>query len=294
MSCNYVHPGPLDSSLLTFQVHHRSESVWANQEYKAQLSCVHYARGAFRNMRMNDRVEELLRQSGFITITCLRHMKLDHHLITALVERWRPEVHAFHMPFGEVTISLQDVEVLLELKIDGRPLIGKIEKNKGDRLVQIQTFLGFTPRDDAYSHALPICCRAGQAIWTARVPLLFFFYAVEWHYPDRVCRQFGGYQDIPSHVEYDHNLHKLDGRTKNEDWGVFHHAYVALWENRTHQLVPIGPHSPLGPYVTLAYEHWFYRVGRRLIGNPDHRQTVGYLQTAPSYISTVELISLFN
>nr|GMD83727.1 serine/threonine-protein phosphatase 7 long form homolog [Ipomoea batatas] len=98
-----------------------------------------------------------------------------------------------------------------------------------------------------------------QAIWTARVPLLFF-YAVEWHYPDRVCRQFGGYQDIPSHVEYDHNLHKLDGRTKNEDCGVFHHAYVALWENRTHQLVPIGTHSPLGPYVTLAYEHWFYRV----------------------------------
>nr|GMD04303.1 serine/threonine-protein phosphatase 7 long form homolog [Ipomoea batatas]GME05902.1 serine/threonine-protein phosphatase 7 long form homolog [Ipomoea batatas] len=31
-------------------------------------------------------------------------------------------------------------------------------------------------------------------------------------------------------------------------------------------------------------------VGRRLIGNPDHRQTVGYLQTSPSYISTVEAL----
>nr|GMD34188.1 serine/threonine-protein phosphatase 7 long form homolog [Ipomoea batatas] len=233
MSRNYVHPGPLDSSLLTFQVHHRSELVWANQEYKAQLSCVHYARGAFRNMRMNDRVEELLRQSCFITITCLRHMKLDHHLITALVERWRPEVHAFHIPFGETRC---------------------------------------------------LCVVVASKLFGRHEYLYFFFYAVEWHYPDRVCRQFGGYQDIPSHAKYDHNLHRLDGRTKNEDWGVFHHAYVALWENRTHQLVPIGPHSPLGPYVTLAYEHWFYRVGRRLIGNPDHRQTVGYLQTTPSYV----------
>nr|GMD39314.1 serine/threonine-protein phosphatase 7 long form homolog [Ipomoea batatas] len=228
MSRNYVHPGPFDSSLLTFQVHHRSESVWANQEYKAQLSCVHYARGAFRNMRMNDRVEELLRQSGFITITCLRHMKLDHHLITALVERWRPEVHAFHMPFGEVTITLQDVEVLLGLKIDGRPLIGKIEKNKGDRsLCRVARF----------DQSVVGGCLILLQLWAwERLPFtrpggVLPVLQNDAPYAARVCRQFGGYQDIHSHVEYDHNLYKLDGRTKNEDWGVFHHAYVALWEN---------------------------------------------------------------
>nr|GMC68148.1 serine/threonine-protein phosphatase 7 long form homolog [Ipomoea batatas] len=82
----------------------------------------------------------------------------------------------------------------------------------------------------------------------ARVPLLSFF-VVEWHYPDRVLRKFGGYQDIPSYVEFDHNLHKLDGRTWNEDLDVFHHAYVALWEDREQYVVPFGPHAPLGPYV---------------------------------------------
>ena len=36
-----------------------------------------------------------------------------------MVERWRPETHCFHLPFGEVSITLQDVQALFGLRIDG-------------------------------------------------------------------------------------------------------------------------------------------------------------------------------
>nr|GMD12801.1 serine/threonine-protein phosphatase 7 long form homolog [Ipomoea batatas] len=83
--------------------------------------------------------------------------------------------------------------------------------------------------------ALPEFSRDGQHIWTARVPLLYFF-AVEWHYPDRVCRQFGGYQEIPASVEYDHQLHKYDGRQRSEQWDIFHYEFVQMWEQRNERV----------------------------------------------------------
>ena len=52
----------------------------------------------------------------------------NHGLITALVERWRLKTHTFHMPHGEVTITLQDVEVLFGLPFNGKAVVGSTEK----------------------------------------------------------------------------------------------------------------------------------------------------------------------
>ncbi|CAI0551354.1 unnamed protein product [Linum tenue] len=46
-------------------------------------------------------------------------MNPDASLITALVERWRPETSTFHLPFGEITITSEDVVTLSGLAIDG-------------------------------------------------------------------------------------------------------------------------------------------------------------------------------
>ena len=51
-------------------------------------------------------------------------MDLDHALITALVERWRSEMHSFHLPHGEMTIMLQDMEVIMGVPVDGLLVVG--------------------------------------------------------------------------------------------------------------------------------------------------------------------------
>ncbi|KAL0379153.1 UNVERIFIED_CONTAM: Serine/threonine-protein phosphatase 7 long form [Sesamum radiatum] len=56
---------------------------------------------------------------GFLGVLQCGHIEIDTHLITALVERWRPETHTFHFSVGEATITLQDIAVIWALPVEG-------------------------------------------------------------------------------------------------------------------------------------------------------------------------------
>ena len=80
---------------------------------------------AFMSMwRMDIRIQPYVIRSGFYGIFRLGHIAIDWPLITSLVERWRPETHTFHVPVGEMTITLQDVAILLGLRIHGPAVTG--------------------------------------------------------------------------------------------------------------------------------------------------------------------------
>ena len=74
--------------------------------------------------RMDPRIRPYVIHVGFYGIYRLGHIMIDWSLITCLVERWRPETHTFHVPVREMTITLQDVAIILGLRIDGPAITG--------------------------------------------------------------------------------------------------------------------------------------------------------------------------
>ena len=63
--------------------------------------------------------------------------------VTAMVDRWRPETYSFHLPCGEMTVTLEDAAVILGLPIRGQPVTGNCDPaGWQDRVTE---FLGVVP-----------------------------------------------------------------------------------------------------------------------------------------------------
>ncbi|KAL8537786.1 hypothetical protein ACS0TY_012790 [Phlomoides rotata] len=99
-------------------------------------------------VRLHPRVLDLLYDMGFYHVARCGVMVIDAHLITALVERWRPETHTFHFPIGETTVTLQDVAIIWGLHIDGQPLpIDEHNYMDDEWSWYCIEYLGFAPLD---------------------------------------------------------------------------------------------------------------------------------------------------
>ncbi|QHO18961.1 uncharacterized protein DS421_11g324930 [Arachis hypogaea] len=90
-----------------------------------------------QGMRLDEKYVPYLQMSRLYHLARLndRWFRLDEPLVSAFVERWHPETHTFYMPFGECTITLQDVTYQLGLPVDRRyellgvlPLANQIQK----------------------------------------------------------------------------------------------------------------------------------------------------------------------
>ncbi|KAL5170588.1 Protein MAIN-LIKE 1 [Glycine soja] len=87
--------GPRDPSVLTSFAEHVAHAVWCGQ------------------------IEGLVAATGLSPLIDCSVITGDPGLISAFVERWHSETSTFHLPVGELTITLDDVSSILHLSITG-------------------------------------------------------------------------------------------------------------------------------------------------------------------------------
>ena len=88
--------------------------------------------------------DELLRSTGLRDLAMCGYSVVNWGMINAFVERWHHETSSFHLPHGEMTITLDDVSCLLHIPIRGTFLShDRISKEEALDLLVEQ--LGVTP-----------------------------------------------------------------------------------------------------------------------------------------------------
>ncbi|CAN1181803.1 Serine/threonine-protein phosphatase 7 long form homolog [Linum perenne] len=82
----------------------------------------HTCRNSKKIVDYDPRFESILSDIGLDSLRDALKLTPDLELITALVERWRPETNTFHLYGGEATITLEDVHFITGLSVDGLPV----------------------------------------------------------------------------------------------------------------------------------------------------------------------------
>ncbi|KAK9984195.1 hypothetical protein SO802_033720 [Lithocarpus litseifolius] len=74
---------------------------------------------------LDSRIMQYIDGVGLTWLFKVPNMEIDHVLITALNEWWGLETHTFHLSHGEMGITLQDIEVIVGIPVDGFPVTRK-------------------------------------------------------------------------------------------------------------------------------------------------------------------------
>ncbi|XBI75230.1 hypothetical protein VPH35_068626 [Triticum aestivum] len=101
-------------------------------------------------------------------------------------------------------------------------------------------------------------CTRDSHLWRARCPMICFF-AVEWHFVDRVARQFGRRQGIPIEESNEEmlSLHRFDRRNNQDisNWANKHRAWIEIWNQR--DTLVQSENRPHNQSAYQKYQVWY-------------------------------------
>nr|XP_015646069.1 serine/threonine-protein phosphatase 7 long form homolog [Oryza sativa Japonica Group] len=103
-------------------------------------------RGHTAHILFDDRYIPYLRRAKLLAFVTMAQRPVPLYnaaALTALVDRWRPETHTFHLPCGELTVTLEDVAMILGLPIRGQAVTG--DTASGNWRERVEEYLGLEP-----------------------------------------------------------------------------------------------------------------------------------------------------
>ncbi|XP_006588044.1 protein MAIN-LIKE 1-like [Glycine max] len=99
--------GPHDPSVLTLFADHVAHVIWSGQE-RSELKLVSHGRKVMLIGRSVPKIEGLVAVTGLSPLIRCSIVIGDPGLISAFVEMWQRETNTFHLPIGELMITLDD------------------------------------------------------------------------------------------------------------------------------------------------------------------------------------------
>ncbi|XP_047166760.1 protein MAINTENANCE OF MERISTEMS-like [Vigna umbellata] len=111
--------GPLNSSVLTHYIHHVAYAIWQGRE-RQEIKLISHGKKLNRLGSCHEGIRDIVNGSGLMSLVGMSYDYVDRGLLLAFVERFHFETCSFHLPVGEMTLTLNDVSSLLHLPVLGQ------------------------------------------------------------------------------------------------------------------------------------------------------------------------------
>nr|AAP21405.1 putative mutator-like transposase [Oryza sativa Japonica Group] len=238
-----------------YEEKHRAPQIASGEHLKTLR-----VRGHTAHILFDDRYVPYLRRAKLLAFVTMAQRPVPLYnaaALTALVDRWRPETHTFHLPCGELTVTLEDVAMILGLPIRGQAVTG--DTASGNWRERVEEYLGLEP---------PVAPDGQRQTKTSGVPLSWLRAnfgqcpaEADEATVQRYCRADAAIREASNNPAP--FLHEVDRRKNKKvtDWAYYHQDHITQWEKFEENGVPDqGQHNRTEFDLYLAWLHRTYRL----------------------------------